>query len=190
MPNYEKEDVELFLTIKKEIDALVDKEIILLSKTSQKIDKKAIEEKNTQAFFAQMQVQLETFLSKCIPFFDLLQKDDPLLYDKLKNAPKLEMPKDPNYDTLKYIRKTYSNDLLSKDDLKKIQATGEKWFSEGQFDKAHLYFLFLSLSIPKDPNIWLIKGLIEQNIKDYQEALNSYCIAPDFCHLVRFENLG
>ncbi len=178
---FDEEDISFFSTIKKEIDALTDKEVIALSKISQKIDVEAVHKKNATLFFNSVTAMLEKCATQCNPFFEQLKKDDSNLYEKLKNSAKDDteetlIKKMSDYKTMKDLKKKYEH-LLTTEELKKLQTIGENWLNTRQFDKAHLYFIFLSIFLPSNVDIWIFKGISEQNMMNYDEALQSYLTA-------------
>ncbi|MES2199741.1 MAG: hypothetical protein V4489_06200 [Chlamydiota bacterium] len=177
--NFDEEDIALLSALNKEIDELTDKEILLRYKTSQDVNTKEIRVKKEKEFFDNIKVQLEKFVTQCIPFGEQLKVDDMQIYEKLKAGALDEetlKKKLSDYTALKELKKA-TMAILTGEELKKLTEIGKKHFNDGHFDKAHLYFLFLSAMDASNADIWLCKGMAEQNLQSYTEALQSYFTA-------------
>lgn len=176
MTTYQKEDVELFTTIKKEIDERADKEEISLNKLGLKVDREALLKKNRDSLFSSLQDSLKKSLSNLAPpFLDQLKKDHPKIYEKIDQAIerfKIE-ENQSNYETLNAIR-SFSKNLLGKKDLEQLHETAELQYSSGFFDIARLYYFFLSFIEASNSENWLLKGISEQQTGFYQDAILSY----------------
>jgi tetratricopeptide (TPR) repeat protein len=63
---------------------------------------------------------------------------------------------------------------FSPHEIKKIQQMGLKHFQNQHIDQAHLYFTFLTMIDSENASIWLAKGMAEQSLEKFEEALVSY----------------
>lgn len=173
MSKSSKEELTLFRFAKFAIDQKVQEKVATLKKGS--FDLKKIYQKCEADFFAELQVQVEKTLMDAAPFFPLLQEDNQQFFDKLtapikKNQDLIKSRlNDPNsWGDLKDLI------VISPEDYEELNRLGEKWFNVKNYDKALLYFIFLTLQQPKNTDYWLAKGLSQQNLKRYKDALISY----------------
>jgi len=130
-------------------------------------------------FFKNMVAQLEKFVQESTPFIEQLKVDNPTLFKNLTTTQvniEAIQKKIADCKTTEDFKKIYNNPLNSND-LAVINQLGEKWFNENQFEKAHHYFFFLSAVDPANADVWIAKGMAEQNLSHYEEALGSYSMA-------------
>ena len=87
-----------------------------------------------------------------------------------------ETKKNFEYTLLKELKSIVPK-LFTEENIQKLCKLAEDFFTLGNFERARIYFLFLSCFKPSDSYIWLMKGLTEQEVKQYDEALQSYYFA-------------
>lgn len=176
--NYTPDDKEFFAGVKAVIDRSVDEKIMSLSKTKQPIDKAAITEQCTKDFFTGVAHEWEKMAVQLAPFFPQLQHDNPEIFNKLRSAlpPSEEayIQSIKNCKSLRDFTALSPGTHLPTEDLKTLYEIGRKRFQENAYNKAIPYFLFLISCDPKNPDYWLAKGMAEQNLGKYDEALLSY----------------
>jgi tetratricopeptide (TPR) repeat protein len=71
--------------------------------------------------------------------------------------------------------------------LEEIYALGMHYYDAQDFHKAYLYMSWLSIADAKNSQVWFLKGICEQNLKKYPEALVTYnhviAIEPGFIYV-------
>ncbi len=177
--NFDKEDLIFFSSIKKQIDELTDQEIILKQKTSQKIDRKSIRDKKEREFLDNLNTLLQNIALQCSGLGEELKKDNIQIYEKLKSFcsdKESIIEKYKDYSSIKELKNQCKN-LLSQEELKNLAEIGAQHFDQNRFNEARLYFLFLSVLEPFNANHCISKGMAEQNMKNYDEAIASYFMA-------------
>ncbi|MFI0434234.1 MAG: hypothetical protein ACH350_00720 [Parachlamydiaceae bacterium] len=172
--NESKEKMFYFL-IKNEIEEMIDVKLHSLYQKNpvETINVKKIEEECKNQFFDQLGEILEKSVKACTEFYEVLKLDDPDLFDSLQGEFKAIAR---NVATCRSIHDLTQLKHLSfsEKDENIIYAMGLKHFKEEQLDKAYLYFSFLTLIDAENAHIWLARGMVEQNLGRYQEALSSY----------------
>lgn len=173
-----EEREELFVySIKKIIDETKHAKIHLhYEKKGEGIDSEKIEEECSSQFFDALTNTFFDSIAMCKIFFEYLQKDNPLLYVKLERELIPLSAKLTGCKTMHALLEL-SRHALARGDQESIYSLGLKHFQEEYFEIAHLYFTFLSLIDSQNPEIWLIKGMAEQNLEKFQDALASYSSA-------------
>lgn len=194
-----KEEEEFFTAIKMAIDHEVDEKILNLTKLNQPFDKKKIKEQCEKRFFSNVQHEWEKEAEQLVPFFQLLQQDHPHLLEKLQGF--TPSSKEDFTESIKKCKHLADFNKLSPasqftaEDLKELYNAGKKCFKEEAFDKALAYFLFLVSCDSKNPENWIAKGMAEQNMEKYDDALLSYAtvlnLVPEYalCYLQIIECL-
>jgi len=194
-----KEEQKFFTAIKTAIDHEVDAKTISLAKSNQPYDKAKIKAQCEKTFFSQIQHEWEKIAEKLSPFFLQLKHDHPDLLNKMQEGVPSSVEKltesIKNCKKLSDFNKLSPTSKLTAEEIKELNRTGRKWFREHAFDKALSYFLFLITCDPNNVENWLAKGMAEQNLTNYDDALISYStvlnLAPDYalCYLQIIECL-
>jgi tetratricopeptide (TPR) repeat protein len=176
----DKEEEEIFLEMKGQIEKMTDTEVKALADKAplRELDVEAIREKKVKEYLDQMKNQMEETAYQLLPFFDQIREDSLSLFNKICQ------PIDPEElnrklvacKTLGEIKKVCNRPLLPED-LREIKQLGESWFKAEQYDKAQLYYLYLTAVESGNEKNWLAKGMTEQNMGLYQEAIGSYFFA-------------
>lgn len=185
-PQMSEEEV-FYQTAKEAIVQKVHDKVDSLSKSNQPIDLPKIEKKAENDFFEELSQQMDQSVEYFSSFFDVLQNDKKQIFLKLLN------PENPAKDleseikackTFKEMRELSPASVLTADDFAELYDQGTKWFDEQHFDKAFLYFLFLTSCKSDNFEYWLGKAMCEQSLGKYKDALASYSkvaeLNPDF----------
>lgn len=166
---------KLFLSIQNEIEGMVDNKLHTLYQKGPvgRIDAKRVEVECKNQFFGDLSEVLDKSIQGCAEFYELLKHDDPSLYEHLN---KELTPLSEKIGECQSIHDLIKLDKvsISQEDQKKIYAIGFKYFKEELLEKAYVYFIFLTLIDPENHHIWLARGMAEQNLGKYADALSSY----------------
>ncbi len=185
----EDQEKKFFMSIKNEIDSMVDIKLHAFYKSDSngKSDIKKIEKECSDQFFRDLEKIFDDSVKNCEAFYQQLKLDDRALYKSIKKEmepilSKIQICK--SFKDLVDLKESH----LSEGTHNEIKEIGLKHFKNGHFDKAYLYFTFLSLADAESPQVWLVRGMVEQNLGKYEQALNSYSaaltLAPE--HLITY----
>lgn len=168
----------LLMTIKAEIEAIVDNKIHSIYKLAphSHINQKAVENDSKELFFKELERKIQKDIELCSRFYEQLKLDDPSLYNKIKERLEKNSDQLANLKTLHDLKEVNEKNL-SKEELDKVYHVGVEWFKKEDYDKSLLYFTYLSLVDAENPQVWVSKGMAEQNLGKQEEALNSYMIS-------------
>jgi len=194
--NLDKEDLEFYLETKKSIDNILDQKIISLTKHHHpsEIEVKKLTEECEKQYFENMTKRIENDVAlhthTIVLVIEELKESNPLLYKKFNNISKLTESGELNkmIADCKSIKdfKNFTKNLLtlSEDDKNEIYKIGSKWFESDCFDKALSCFYFLSVIEPTNVTYWISRGMAQQNLGKYIDAINSYyrviSLAPEY----------
>ncbi len=166
--------VELLKLIKNNIDRKADEKTIKNYNENGSvplIDRNKIEQQVEEDYWRRFSEELDKTSSEVLIFYENLQKDNPDLYHQLK-------AKTPLFDLQKIKTLEEFNKVellrLTEDECYELYLLGTTFFNEGNFAKAFEYLNFLSFHEKENPDVWLAKGMTEQALKKYNEALQSY----------------
>jgi len=181
---YNAEEINLFMSISKEIQSMADQKLLNEKKQAHhgrhhkdhNNQKKTILKRCEEHYFELFENEVEKIHAKCERFYTQLKGDNPNLYQKIKEKAE-EFSK--KQDTLKSIHSLSqaNQSLFSENVLREVYEKGVSWFQDEHFEIASLYFMFLSFVDSKNPQVWLMKGMSEQNSEHYDEALSSYAVS-------------
>lgn len=185
----EDKEKMFFLSIRNEIEGMVDTKLHSLYENhpGKKMDSRKIEEECQIQFFDGLSKMFENSIKICGEFYEQLKLDDSELYAKVQSGLVPISEKVVHCKSIRDLLELKQN-YLSKDDEKKIYSIGLKHFKEEHFEAAYLYFSFLSLLDAENSHIWLARGMVEQNLGKYQDALGSYASSLSLSprHLVTY----
>lgn len=155
--------------MKKMIDEEIDKRVLekinaLQNAHTPNIDAAKIEKECRDELIKEVIRQVKEDEKKIPEFFQQLQLDNPKLYEVLKLRADQSMA-----NSVEKFKIT-----LDKDELEKLLSLGRKWFVEDDYNKAFLYFCFITLADPKNADAWLKRGMAEHNLQKYDNAMQSY----------------
>lgn len=163
--------------MKQEIDKKIDEKAMALSKQGQVIDPKKIKEECERQYFSSLVQFFGDLSQQMVSFFHQIAQDNPEIHRKLMEAGKdaeTSMASLASCKTLNDLNKLLPAWNLTEGEFEELYKLGKKWFEDDQFDKALFYFVFLTVNHPDSVENWLLKGMCEQNLGKYQEALSSY----------------
>jgi len=176
------QDDVFFSSIKSAVDLDFQNQINQLSKLNIPINPKEIRERCEKKFFANIEKELSKTAELNKQFLALIREDNLPLFDKIiETFSKISRSEEELNEKIRSFKKladfeSLNPDTLSQEEIKEIHQLGNKWFESGDYDKSLLYFTFLSAVDSKNQEVWLAKGMSEQNIQRYEEALASYSV--------------
>ena len=133
-----------------------------------------LEKKCTQEFFHDLEGYLTNISKQIEGFLDLLKHDDAKLYEQLHRIiedSSKELKNIKNFHDLVNVGKHIK---ISEPTLDMIFQIGAHHYSTGHYLKALLYFNWLCSVEGTNPQMWYLKGVAEQNLEHYNEALISF----------------
>lgn len=167
----------LFLAIKNEIDGMVDTKLhSLYANHSHKIDEQKVEKECQKQFFHDLEKMFDNSAKVCQEFYRLIKHDDHSLHAKMQKEIGAISDKLAKCKSVRDLLKL-QHPHLSKEDEHQIYSHALKHFKDEDFDSSYIYFSFLSLINAENPHAWVGRGMSEQNLGKYQEALASYSSA-------------
>ncbi len=146
-----------------------------------KKSKKEIEKECCEQTFDETQGALAMLLETFIRFYQVLKQDNPKLFETITEelAATSELLKDNmSFHELIELANKHPVDEQAKHQVFLI---AKRHFKEAEYEKAFLYFSWLCSSDATNPEMWFLRGLTEEHLKQYEEALASYhqAIATD-----------
>lgn len=97
---------------------------------------------------------------------------------KSKLAPRWQPSKEIQEKALIEAKRMIPNGTLASDEqLEQFYDMGYKLYQAGKYKDAKLYFNLLTLAHVKEPRYMLARAACEHMLKEYYNALASYCIA-------------
>ena len=102
--------------------------------------------------------------------------DLPELCEKAKLFYANSLNKSENQD-ISNSNKLNPETYYTKEEIQIIYNTGRNWLEQNDYAKALLYFSFLAITNSKNADLFVLKGMVEQNLGKNEEALKSYAIA-------------
>lgn len=189
--NEQENELEFYLGVKAFVDQNVDSEVMTLSQTNQKIDIASITKKCEERFFSDLGKEIEDLVGQLPSFFRQLELDNKIIYDKIYNQLVGLSKTSEEFTnliksciTFKELNNLSSAFVLTPEDLKKLYDQGKNWFTEEDYNKAFLYFLFLTSIDSQNAENWIARGMSEQNLGRFNEAIATYMIVikldPDY----------
>lgn len=177
--NKESNDNDFFSYIETEINQISDQKLVDLHKKHKghsTPNKETLLKQTEEEFFFNFEKDCEKYNQTCQKFYDQLKIDNVDLYNKVIEEPRKLIDKFKEVKDISDLNQL-NNFNYSEDVLRKVYEKGVHWFHDEHFDKSHLYFTFLSLVDSTNIHVWLLKGMNEQNLELYDDALSSYAIA-------------
>lgn len=170
-------ETEAFSQIKKIIDERV---FAKMSKPgAQTANINDVEKECQAAVFNELKKTISEQFEVITPFARQLALDDINLFNSIKSKTNqteiLELMNSNKIEDLKNYPA-----VLSSDDLDAIYNLGYKWFQSNEYDKALLYFSYLSLLDGLNSSVWKMKGMTEYHLQKYYNALRSYVLAINY----------
>lgn len=178
------------------VTTLVDQEVVALNNrplSGGLVSKKMIEDTRTKhenKIFDLLKVELEKMCIQSVSFILYLQEDDNELYQKLTEALESKQFDAESFNTkLKQCKsKKDFEEIVVKpftsEELQKVCDYGKKWFEQNEFEKAQAYFQYLIGMDPSNADYWLFKGMTEQALTNYEEAIICFTkivdLKPDY----------
>lgn len=183
---------ELVKNLKAEIDKRVLIKIQWLEKShhNAKIDPKKIEKECIQELVLGMEPQFENNSKILINFKERLKEDHPDLYkqliewqakqaagdrieDLLKSQKSGEMTLE-DIATLLGIDNDPSSKVFTDQDLDILFNIAKNWFSKNEYSRAYDYLVSLTILSAQSSEVWLMRGIIEQHLGKFDNAIESY----------------
>lgn len=139
-----------------------------------KIDEEAIRKKCAKEVFHEIEEATKSAYTSVIAFFDLLKLENAHLFDQIEkqSASVLESTKDATN-----FHEFFEQGKMRKIDpklLEEVYTMGLHHYQKKQYDKAYLYFNWMSMVDPSNPQAWFNRGVAEQNLHKFNEAISSY----------------
>lgn len=170
------EEAEFFHQVDEQVDEKVHGKIRKQHKHGhQKIDEKAIEEECAQEVFQELQKPVTEMIHTGEQFFKQLKHDDPHLYVEFGHELEVkgvDLQKVTDFDA---FVEYWNQHQIDPKMLYKIYQIGERHYVSREFEKAHLYFTWLCAADAKSPQMWFVKGIVEQSMKKFGDAVASFC---------------
>lgn len=139
---------------------------------------KKLEEKHEIEVFDWIQKEIEKIAAELNIFLDQLKEDDIDLYKKIKSAQLTPEQMKEKYKDCKTVEDFEKKGVsLSEEEIRKIDELGKKWFDLNEFEKALIYFHFQAIIDFSNVDNWVAKGIAEQNLGRYENAIQSYYMA-------------
>lgn len=176
MREFSTEEIAFYTATRKTIDDLINKQMVEASIHSKKVDKIAIQTECEEFFFNEFKRYLFQVNEDMEKFYKLIETDNPKLFEKMSKTAEEMVPKLQTCKTFGDLLNLGKDNPLSKGDIEKLYGRGLEWFEKSDFEKAYLYFSFLTMMDGKNPEMWFVKGMAEQNLNKLGEALNSYAM--------------
>lgn len=66
---------------------------------------------------------------------------------------------------------------LTSENMEAIYAVGHNLYSAGKYEQAHSLFQYLCMLMPYEKKYWLGLGACRQMQKNFQDAVDAYCLA-------------
>lgn len=180
---YNEEEMNLFMSVNKEITHMADHQLMKETKHQNhhhKLDhdthKKSLLKKCEEQFFEKFEKELEKMNASCESFYIQLKADNNTLYQKVTKKIQEVAKKQASCKSVQDLSQC-NQELFSDEVLKEIYEKGINWFQDKHFDISLLYFTFLSIVEGKNSQIWLMKGMCEQNLGHYEDALSAYALS-------------
>lgn len=168
-----EKELSFYHLLDEEISERVNQEIeVKIHHGSTEIDEAGLREKYTKQVFQELNNPIESIIREIIRFYDLLKEDDLEIYEEVKLAGGNDQNIDANDFSNLINRGTEKN--VSDELLKKVYEIGVRHYSSSDFEKALPYFTWLCAKDPKNLQMWFMKGIVEQNLQNYQQALVTY----------------
>ncbi len=170
-----REELDLFQQIKELVEEKIKVKIQEEKLAGHAIpNKDMLEMECTDSVFREMEMTFLGTLQYVDLFNEHLQKDHPDLYKQIKhhvekNAESLKKLTS-FHQVVEYGKKHQIDSHL----LDRVYKVSVNHCTAGNLDKAFLCFNWLCLFDPKNPRVWFMKGMTEQSLKRYPEALLSY----------------
>jgi len=172
---YTEEELSLFEGIHSAILEKTENKIAAKIKTGHhKIDEAGIEKQCTTEFFSEFEGQVSQSCKYTDDFLALLKHDDAKLYEQLSHKIEhysADFEKVKNFHDLVKFGKHLK---FSEPMLEKIFQIGTHHYKTGHYQNAFLYFNWLCSVEGDNPQMWFLKGVVEQNLERYNDALISY----------------
>lgn len=165
----------------KEIDEMIDKKVVSLNSRfpSQKVDKESIKKQCEEALGQEIRKNLVESCDENILFFEQLKIDNPELEKSIRNTLKEKAPTSEKIQSIDDLAK-FSDAIPSQQEIQALNDMGMNYFNNENWSKACLYFTFLSHVEMNNPVSWVLRGMSEHNIGQYDKALHSYATALTF----------
>lgn len=181
--------------VEKEINREVDEKVMNLMKSPiNKIDKDAIYQQVRSEKAGSFQKWIDKELDVCDLFYDQLQMDDPVLYKKIIQSitEKVDLS-DPSKLTQQLVDK--SDALFDHDDVEELKKRALDLFLKENWKIANTYLSFLTLVDVNNPRVWVLKGMSDHNLGQFEPAMISYAkaiyLSPEyvFAHIQMMKTL-
>lgn len=170
-----REEVDFFQQIKELVDEKVQAKIHEEKHLRHKIkDKVLIEKECADALFHKMEAPLLQTMQNVELFHDHLEKQHPELFSQIKHHFQKEIEELKKIRSFHQIVEYGKKKKMSPALLNKVYEVGANHCTARNLDNAFLCFTWLCLFNPQNPKVWFMKGVIEQNLKKYPDALLSY----------------
>lgn len=166
---------EILKSVKEIVSERVSKNVeTLLKLGSTKIDEKAIEKKCSEELFRELDDFMAGVSKNVDKFFALLKGDDPVLYAKVEEKAAEGNEAIKKVTNLQELIEYGKEKRYDDETLDKVYTIGARYYSDGDFDNAFLYFSWLCLVDGDNPQMWFMKGVVELNLKKYDRAVASF----------------
>ncbi len=165
-PELSEMELNAFKTVQEQIDEAVCKRINLSPQGAANFS--LINKECKDQFFSGFQKELDSQFEFIQDFGRQFAMDHKDLFEKA-NVHVTGL--------LNNVNEHNTSNMFTNDENSLIFQTGINWFNQNDYLKAFLYFSFLAVTNPKNANMWLLKGITEQNLGKNEEALKSYNVA-------------
>lgn len=176
---FEQQRNSIVELLTNEIEKKTDDLLISRSKkAANPVDREVIRRQFTREVFNNINDSFDGCCKTAMQFYLQLRQDDDKLYNLIVENIKenVKVSDEPIFPE--------TSITLKQKFLDKLQKIGLTWFHHADWQKAHLYFSYLSLFEVGNPVIWVLKGMSEHNLGKYKEAAASYIyaltIAPEY----------
>ncbi len=180
------DEIKAYFFMKDAKARIIEEQINIHSKLSIPIDYPSIEKNAEQSVIIELEHVLKHLSELGVEALDVLKTDHLVLYNKIIEVFKnVYINEEESIKKLKSCKRWHDFKKLMPvifppSLIDEIFAIGEDYYCREDFNRARILFSFLILISSKNPIFWLIKGLSEQNIERYDEALVSYHQAIQF----------
>lgn len=170
-----REELDLF----QQINELVEEKIKVKIQEEQLaghtiINKDMLERECTDDVFHEVEMSLSGMMQYIDLFNEHLQKDHPDLYKELKYHVEKDMESLKKLSSFHEVIEYGKKHRIDPHLLDRVYKVSVNYCTAGNLDEAFLCFNWLCLVDSKNPRMWFMKGITEQNLKRYAEALCSY----------------
>lgn len=177
MRQFTEQEKTALIEVKKAIGKLVNDKVVEAKAKGITPDLSVIEMECEEQFFDEFQHQIELASENTVQFLNQLKADEPVLFEKIRKDFSIKVPKVEQGCPVPFNEDDLSigdPHPLTSEEVQHFYQRGLDWFDQEDYDKAFLYFSFLTFNRPDDPEMWFVKGMAEQNLLRFDEALISY----------------